>query len=233
MIFQTYVSPAPAVNVTLHIVDVTMLQPTAMEVSAAIKSTGKPVGMATLSHEHTDHWGGASFIVGVTFSTLPQIRDGMRAKATGGDWPEPTNVLNGPDVTPGMTVMSGVSVEFHHDENTEAPHMLVTVLPEQKVAIVQDLIYNGVYFAPGVDRANWIATLETLRDDPAFDRLLVGHDLPTTRGDLDTAIAYVKVPDNVMTTAATPDDAVAALKSEFPGYGGEFLLSLIPEYWAR
>ncbi|WP_420860568.1 DUF2218 domain-containing protein [Algirhabdus cladophorae] len=238
--FHTYVSPAQAVNVTSHIVefddqllvvDATMLPPTAQEVSALIQSTGKPVGMAYISHEHPDHWGGASFIEGVSFSTLPQVRDGLRGEATGGQWPEPTNVLNGADLVTGMTEMSGVPVEIRHYENAEAPHIAVAVLPDQKVAIVQDLVYNGVYFAPGVDRMNWIKILEELRDDPACDTLLVGHGLPTTRGDLDTAIAYLKVLDNVMTTSATPDDAIAALKAEFPGYGGEFLLSLISEYW--
>lgn len=240
--FHTYVSPPQAVHVTSHIVefedqllvvDATMIPPTAQEVSALIAATGKPVGKAVISHEHPDHWGGASFIEGVTFDTLPQVREGLRAEATGGDWPEPTNVLNGGDVTLGLTEMSGVPVVFRHYENTEAPHMLVTVLPEQKVAIVQDLVYNGIFFAPGVDRANWIATLETLRDDPAFDTLLVGHGIPTTRGEFDTAIAYIKVLDEAMTTAATPEAATAMLKEAFPGYGGDFLLSLIPQYWTR
>ncbi len=240
--FHTYVSPAPAVSVTSHIVefddqlllvDATMLPPTAMEVAGTIAATGKPVGMAVISHEHPDHWGGASFFEGVTFSTLPEIREGLRAEATGGDWPEPTNVLNGNDVTPGMTEMSGVPVEFRHYTDTEAPHMLVTVFPDQQVAIVQDLVYNGVYFAPGVDRANWIATLEGLRDDPACETLLVGHGMPTSRGDLDTAIAYIKVLDDVMNTAADPDAAAAELKAAFPGYGGDFLLGLIGEYWTR
>lgn len=240
--FHTYVSPAQAVHVTSHVVefedsllvvDATMLPPTAKEVSALIASTGKPVDMAVLSHEHPDHWGGASSIEGVTFSTLPQIRDAIAAEAAAGQFPTPTNVLNGPDIALGMTKISSVPVEFRHYENTEAPHIIATVLPEQKVAIVQDLVYNGVFFAPGVDRPNWIATLETLRDDPAFDTLLVGHGLPTSRGDLDTAIAYIKVLDDVMTNAATPDDATAQLKAAFPGYSGEFLLSLIPEYWSR
>ena len=239
--FHTYVSPAQAVHVTSHVVefadqllvvDATMLPPTSQEVSALIAATGKPVGMAVLSHEHPDHWGGASSIEAAQFATLPQIREAVASEAAAGQFPEPTNVLNGPDIAIGMTEMSGVPVEFRHFENTEAPHMVVTVLPEQKVAIVQDLVYNGVFFAPGVDRQNWIATLEALRDDPAFDTLLVGHGLPTTRGDFDTAIAYIRVLDEAM-NAATQDDAAAQLKAAFPGYSGDFLLSLIPEYWSN
>lgn len=240
--FHTYVSPAQAVHVTAHViefddqvllVDGTFLPHTAQEVNALIASIGKPVGKAVISHEHPDHWGGASIINGVTFDTLPEVRDGLRAEATDGRFAEPTNVLNGGDVTPGTTEISGVPVEFRHYRDNEAPHMLVTVLPEQKVSIVQDLVYNGVFFAPGTDRKNWIKTLEEMRDDPAFDTLLVGHGLPTTRGELDTAIAYIKLLDDAMTTAATPDDASTQLKSAYPGYSGDFLLSLIPEYWAR
>ncbi|MFK7996462.1 MAG: hypothetical protein AB8B87_20150 [Granulosicoccus sp.] len=127
--------------------------------------------------------------------------------------------------------MSGIPVESRHYRDNEAPHMLVTVLPEQQVAIVQDLVYNGVLFAPGVDRKNWITTLEEMRDDPAFETLLVGHGLQTTRGELDTAIAYVKVLDDAMTNAATPEEASARIKATYPGYSGDFLLSLIGEYW--
>ncbi|MCY4180936.1 MAG: MBL fold metallo-hydrolase, partial [Litoreibacter sp.] len=240
--FHTYVSPAQAVNVTSHVIefsdqllviDGTMLPPTAAEVSALIASTGKPVGKAVLSHEHPDHWGGSAFIEGAAFETLPQIRDAVANEAAEGQFPEPTTVLNGADLQIGMTSMSGVPVEFRHYENNEAPHMVVTVLPEQKVAVVQDLVYNGIFFAPGTDRKNWIATLESMRDDPAFDTLLVGHGLPTTRGEIDTAIAYIKVLDDAMTNAATPDDASEMLKAAYPGYGGDFLLSLIPAYWSQ
>ncbi|MEM7290293.1 MAG: MBL fold metallo-hydrolase [Pseudomonadota bacterium] len=240
--FHTYVSPAQAVNVTSHIVefddqllvvDATMLPPTAKEVAALIEGTGKPVGMAVLSHEHPDHWGGASTLEGVSFSTLREVREAVAKEAEGGQFPKPGNVLSGPDIEIGMTEISSVPVEFRHFENTEAPHIIATVLPEQKVAIVQDLVYNGVFFAPGVDRKNWIATLEGLRDDPAFETLLVGHGLPTTRGELDTAIAYIKVLDKAMTDAANPDEAAAMLKTTYPGYSGDFLLTLIPEYWSR
>lgn len=235
--FHTYVSPPQAVHVTSHIVefedqlllvDATFLPPTAAEVAGLVAATGKPVGMAYISHEHPDHWSGAAAFDGVTFQTLPQVRDAIMAEAEGGDNPAPTNIAG--DIMIGTAEMSGVPVEFRHYEMNEAPHMVVAVLPEQRVAIVQDLVYNGVFFAPGTDRKNWIATLEAMRDDPAFDTLLVGHGLPTTRGELDTAIAYVKVLDEAM-NLATPDDAIAMLKATYPGHAGEFLLSLIPAYW--
>ena len=238
--FHTYVSPAQAVHVTSHIVefsdqllmvDATMLPPTAQEVAALIASTGKPVGKAILSHEHPDHWGAAAVYEGIQFSTLPAIRANVAKE--GEPWVPPENVLKGPDLELGLTEMSGVPVEFRHFQNTESFDMIVTVLPEQKVAIVQDLVYNELYSAPGIDRANWIETLESLRDDPSFDTLLVGHGVPTTRGDLDHMIRYLKVMDNAISEAATPDEAVAKLKEAYPGQGGEFLLSLIAEYWQK
>ena len=240
--FHTYVSPPEAVHVTSHIVefddqlllvDGTMLPPTAQEVSALVASTGKPIGMAVLSHEHPDHWGGAPLIKGAGFATLPQIREAVAAEAASGDFGDPANVLNGPDIAIGMTEMSGVPVEFRHYENTEAPHMVVTVLPEQKVAVVQDLVYNGVYFAPGVDRTNWIATLESFRDDPSFETLLVGHGLPTTRGELDTAIAYLKTLDAAWDAGDTPDAVKTAMMEAYPSYDGAFLLGLIEPYWDK
>ena len=240
--FHTYVSPAEAVNVTSHVVelgdqlllvDATMLPPTAAEVAALVASTGKPVHTAYVSHEHPDHWGGVSSFEGVDFVTLPEIREGLRAEATGGEFAEPVSLLTGADLVLGMTEIGGVPLEFRAYDNAEAPKTIVTVLPEQKTAVVQDLVYNGVHFAPGVNRQNWIATLEGLRDDPAFETLLVGHGYPTTRGELDSAIGYLTTFDAAWQAGATPDEVKAAMMAAYPGYDGAFLLSLIEPYWDK
>ena len=240
--FHTYVSPAQTVNVTAHVielgdqllvVDATMLPPTAAELSQLIVSTGRPVHTAYVSHEHPDHWGGVSTVEGVDYVTLPEIREGLRVEATGGEFPEPTSLLRGGDLALGETEIGGVAVDFRAIDNAEAPKTIVAVLPEQKVTVVQDLVYNGVFFAPGVDRQNWIAVFESLRDDPDFDTLLVGHGLPTSRGELDTAIAYLKTFDAAWQAGGTPDAVEAAMKAAYPGYGGDFLLGLIAAYWDK
>ena len=63
--------------------------------------------------------------------------------------------------------------------------------------------------------------------------MLVGHGVPATRGELDNMIRYIKVMNSVIDEASTPDEAVAKMKEAYPGQGGEFLLSLIAEYWAK
>lgn len=239
---HSYVSPAQAVHVTSHVLelgdqllvcDATMIPPTAAEVAALIASTGKPVHTAYVSHEHPDHWGGVGAMEGVAYKTLPEIREAIAAEAAKGEFAVPTSLLQGENIAVGTTRIGGVTVEFRHYTATEAPHIIVAVLPEQKIAIVQDLVYNGVFFAPGVDRQNWIATLELLRDDPAFETLLVGHGLPTTRGEFHTAVEYLKVMDQAWADAATPAVFIETMKAAFPGYAGEFLLSLAEPYWDK
>lgn len=238
--FHTYVSPAQALHVTSHIVemenelilvDSTMLPATAVEVAALVASTGKKINTAVISHEHPDHWGAAAAFGDLKFSTLPAIRNNISKE--GDPWVPPENVINGPDLKLGMTEIDGNPVEFRHYQNTESFDMVVTVFPNQKVAIVQDLVYNGLYAAPGIDRLNWISTLETLREDASFETLLVGHGLPTSRGDLDHMIAYVKNMHEIIEKSGTPEEAVEYLKKAYPSQSGEFLLSLIGEYWSK
>ncbi len=233
---HTYVSPPQAVNVTAHVlelgdellvVDGTFLPETAKELSALIQGTGKSVAKAILSHEHPDHWSGIGMVEGVNYQTLPAILEDVKEEA-GENLPQN---LTG-DLEIADMEIGGVKVELRNFENLEAKNAIVVVLPEERLAVVQDLVYNGVFFAPGYDRKAWIKTLEDLRDDPAFDTLLVGHGLPTTRAELDVAIQYLTVFDAAFEAeGATPETVMETMKSTYPGFAGEFLLGLIAEYW--
>lgn len=196
-----------------------------------IKQIGKPVAKAVLSHEHPDHWSGAVAMPDLPFETLPAIRADVVQEA--GDR-IPANVANSPDLVLGHAEIDGVPIEFRNITHTESNNMIVAVLPEQRVAVVQDLVFSGVYFAPGYDRPKWIRDLESFRDDPAFDTLLLGHGTPSNRGELDVAIQYLKLLTEVMDGPnATPEKAVKAMQDAYPSYlGADFVLKvLIPEYW--
>lgn len=106
-------------------------------------------------------------------------------------------------------------------------------LPEQKIAIVQDLVCNGVIFVSGVNRENWIATIEMLRDDPTCETLLVGHGPPTTHGEFHTVIEYLKIMDQAWAESETPAAFMETMRTIFPGYAGEFLLTLAEFYWDK
>ena len=75
---------------------------------------------------------------------------------------EPTSLLNGPDIALGITEIGGVPVEYRAYDNNEALKMLVAVLPEQKVAIVQDLLFTMGYISPLV----WIGKIGLKRLKP-------------------------------------------------------------------
>jgi hypothetical protein len=56
------------------------------------------------------------------------------------------------------------------------------------------------------------------------DLLLVGHGLPTTRGEVQSAIAYLQLADELAADATDGASVIAALQEAYPTYGGNELL---------
>jgi len=77
-----------------------------------------------------------------------------------------------------------------------------------------------------MDRANWITTLESLGNAATNDDLLlVGHGLPTTRGEVQSAIAYLQLANELAANATDGASVIAALQEAYPTYGGNELLT--------
>ena len=160
-----------------------------------------------------------------------QIDSGAAAQTAANFGPEGTPAPRAPDgkLQLGARTIDGVAFEFEVRTNAESPEELVIKLPEANAIIIQDLIYNGVHFWPGTDRKNWITILENLRTLKGFDTLLVGHGLPTSRGQIDHAIEYLTFANDTAATAQKAEDISAALAKRYPDYDGGFVLT----YWPR
>lgn len=245
---HTYVAPDASAQVTSHIietpnrlvvVDTQFIQTFAQDLRAYVDSIGKPIDRVILSHEHGDHWAGATQFTDVPFISTPTIANDvetnlatylqlMESVIGAENMPETPNLPEGSLSTEAEEI-DGIAFEYRIDDSAEGVQHVSLHLPEANVWIVQDLIYNNAHFFPGVDRRNWIATLEDLGNSTTNDDLLlVGHGLPTTRGEVQPAIAYLQLAGELATNASSAEAVVEALKEAYPTYGGEELLGFWP-----
>ena len=241
---HTYVAPDASAQVTSHIietpnrlvvVDTQFIQTFAQDLRAYVDSIGKPIERVILSHEHGDHWAGATQFTDVPFVSTATIAQTVETNldtylqlmesVIGAENMPETPALPEGSLTAESEEIDGIAFEYRVDDNAEAVQHLSIHLPEANVWIVQDLIYNNAHFFPGVDRTNWIATLESLGSDTVNDDLLlVGHGLPTTRGEVQSAIAYLQLADELAADATDGASVITALQEAYPTYGGDELL---------
>jgi glyoxylase-like metal-dependent hydrolase (beta-lactamase superfamily II) len=238
---HTYTAPEMGARVTTHIietesglllVDGQFLSPFGAEAAAYAASLGKPIDRVILTHDHPDHWYGAEHFdapLVATATTAALVEEAVSsgaAEANGANFGDA-----GPSafrtaeaaITLGTDTILGVNIEFSAYENAEAVENLVMLLPDAKVAILQDMMYNGVYFFPGVDRQNWIAGLDDIRTKllaDGYETVLVGHGVPTTVGVLDNGIEFLTFLDEQFNTAETGDAILQAVLERYPSYQG-------------
>lgn len=216
----------------LIIFDAQFLTPFAEEISAYAKSLAKPVDRIVLSHEHPDHWAGlavltqhfpgvpvyalqatTNFIKAAGDQILSQLRKNIGEAVVASRLVVPDNILQ-----PGKLVLDGIEFEFHEFRETESESQLVALLPQQRLLLAFDLVFNPndhvFTVEPFFDR--WVATLDTLKSIQSYDRIITGHGLPTDRGAIDSTIQYIQTAGQIY--AASPDAKtyVEGVKAAFP-----------------
>jgi glyoxylase-like metal-dependent hydrolase (beta-lactamase superfamily II) len=238
---HTYVAPEASVQVTSHIietakslviVDTQFLQSFGKEVRAYADSLKKPISQVILSHEHPDHWYGGNLYKDVPFTSTATVQKNIQAQIDSGAVAANVKTF-APDgkLTPGVQTIDGVTLDIEAKLNAESPEQLVIKIPEAGAIIVQDLLYNGLHFFPGLDRKNWLTILESFRALKGFDTVLVGHGLPTNLGQIDHAIEYLTFVNETVANAKTAEDISAALAKRYPAYQGQFLLTFWPLFF--
>jgi glyoxylase-like metal-dependent hydrolase (beta-lactamase superfamily II) len=238
---HTYTAPEDGWRVNTHLIElptqviVVDAQYTfryAREVVDYIGSLGKPLGRLYVTHYHPDHLLGAA-----TFAAPLHARAEVKAKidligdrvaaeehAKLGDIIPERATRPSRIVVPGMEIIEGTRFEFFRLRQAETEDALMMGLPDHRVLITQDLIYNGVHvFIAEQAFDSWGVALEKYRALP-YERILPGHG-GLGGPELDDAMAhYLSVARVALSEASSPADLKRRLILAFPEFGGRTLL---------
>jgi glyoxylase-like metal-dependent hydrolase (beta-lactamase superfamily II) len=220
----------------LLVIDGQFFAPYGAEVRGFADSLGKPVTRFYISHDHPDHYlGFGDAFPDVPVYALPQIGASIRAEGPAAlaarqqaFGPLIARTLNLPryDVAEGTETVDGVTFAFSTAHDNEAAVSLVIRLPEHGVAIVQDIVYNGVHLFVTGPTTGWRKALESLKADPGVSLVLPGHGEPGGKEIIDVSLAYLDTVDALVAQRVDSAAYKASLLDRYPAYGGAALIDI-------
>jgi glyoxylase-like metal-dependent hydrolase (beta-lactamase superfamily II) len=234
---HSYMSPADTFHTTTQLietpariiaVDAQLVPAYADEAVAYATGLGKPVDRLNVTHAHPDHYNGASRF-GVPVHALAEVREQIVAR---GDSRLPTGLVipvteftPTVDLTPGTEVIDGVPFVFEAVAGGEAADELLIKLPEQRVLVAQDLVYNDVHLYLGNnDIAGWQRAVDALAAESGYDTILAGHGLPTGPEVYEQVHRYLDDARELL-----GDDGQAykeAIVDRYPSHIGPFIIDI-------
>ena len=200
------------------------------EIRDYAETTGKPVDRMIVSHLHPDHWFGAYQFRDVPIYSFAETQaeiDKLGAffikislESLGKHVP-PEKVVPNKVIAHGtQDVIDGVNFEFRYVKDAESDNMMTIYLPDQKVLIAQDMLYNNCHLFCGHGNFDgWRVALKEMREDTSYDLVLPGHG-PTTgsRQAIDDALIYLDHVKMAYAKAKSGDELKAAILEHYPSY---------------
>lgn len=196
----------------------------------------KPITRFYISHDHPDHYLG----MGDAFSDVPVYAlEAIKAsleKNAGREIEEKQNAM-GPLIAKRLVlpthiadtkqeVIDGVRFVFERVDNTESAEALVIKVPEVKVAIIQDILYNNTHAFVTGSLDGWKSALRELRDDPDYDLFLPGHGKPSGKADIDNALGYLDKVEAIKSYAKDEEEYKNEVLRFYPNYAGAKLIDI-------
>ncbi|MGH3814586.1 MAG: DHA2 family efflux MFS transporter permease subunit [Pseudonocardiaceae bacterium] len=240
---HTYTAPEQGLVVNTHLIELpTQLVavdaqyglPYAREVVDYAQGLGKPIARLYVTHEHPDHYFGAS-VFGAPIYALAEVKraiedqgDALAAQdhAQCGDFVPAQATKPGHVVKPGEQIVDGVRLDFRKIEGIEAAAVLTIALPDHGVVITQDLVYNKVHLFAAARRFDtWAAAIERYKQLP-YDTVLPGHGAPGGRDLYDQVLDYLAAAKLAVEQATTGGQLKTTLTQRFRDYRGTFLLDI-------
>lgn len=200
------------------------------EIRDYAEKTGKPVDRMIVSHLHPDHWFGAYqfrdvpiYSFAETQAEIDQLGEffiEISIESLGEHVP-PAKVVPNRIIEHGATeVIDGVTLEYRYVQDAESDNMMTIYLPDQKVLIAQDMLYNNCHLFCGHGNFDgWKAGLKAMQADTTYDLILPGHGATTgSRQAIDEGLVYLDHVQSAYEKAATGEDLKAAILERYPSY---------------
>jgi glyoxylase-like metal-dependent hydrolase (beta-lactamase superfamily II) len=210
----------------LFIVDAQYTMRFAREVANHAAGLNKPLTRLYVTHYHPDHLLGAAAFEAPLFA-LDTVADKIEKagdrvareehEKVGDDIPW---AARRPDrrIAEGEEVVDGVRIEHRRVRAAETEDAPVVALPDARVVIVQDLVYDRSHLFLGERRFDgWRAVLREYRQLD-FDVILPGHGFPGGKHLYDEMIVYLDFAEHALRNAPTAADFRQQLLDRFPDY---------------
>ncbi len=208
------------------------------EIRTYAESLGKPIDRMIISHLHPDHWFGAYQFRDVPVHSLKETQGEIDqlgeffieiSKPSLGEHVPPEKVVPDVLIPNGFSeTIDGVTLQYSHVTDAESDNMLTVFLPNEKVLIAQDLLYNNCHLFCGHGNfQGWQKSLKDMRNDTSFDLVLPGHGENTgSRQAIDDALIYLEFVESTYAKVGTGDELKAAIVDRYPSYLAESLVDI-------
>ncbi len=237
---HTYVSPPDGWLVNTQVVegpkslvifDGQLLNTHAAEVADYVGHLEKPVERIVVSHGHPDDWAGLEVLAqrfpSAPISALPGVAEQIRAygaialaglRSIYGDRIAARPTIPNETLTLGNQTIAGVSFEFRELRDVESDLQLLALMPDQRVMFAFDLIFPAEdhLFTLAGHFDHWISTLDDLKETDGYNKILMGHDVPTDQPGVEGTIAYLRKAKECYAAANDGKSYAEALKAAFP-----------------
>ena len=208
------------------------------EIRDYAETLGKPIDRFIVSHLHPDHWFGTYQFRDVPIHALKQTQSEIEqlgdffieiSKPSLGEHVPPEKVVPNAIIEDGSyDVIDGVRLEYKHVTDAESDNMLTIYMPEEKVLIAQDLLYNNCHLFCGHGNfQGWQDSLKMMRNDTSYDLVLPGHgDITGSRESIDDALIYLEFVEGVYSKVNTGEELKSAILDRYPSYLAESLVDI-------